>query len=516
MLENLYTTKMSNDKEKLKTRLENIQRQPKKKHTALGLLVTLVLAAALTVGTLCLAANEAEDVTMTDQEFAAFLDQPWGAVMASLDYADEEILVFHYNEALCVVDLANQSTFRHILDLRDLNLTTAAQGDVFLQVDMAQDGSEAYLSVGGMTDLAAEYDTYVVDLSTGQVKKGKIPQEADLFRGYQQTTEAVPDAAGWYSVFAVTVGDQTYYLSNGGPMVRHLQLVTRWDDGRPDKVWYLFGEDLTIPDQPPSDLYTKVETYMAEEYHRVYDPYYDIQELTLSNWQQNGNEATFFYTMTYLHYNRDPSKVAYIQSVKDDPELYESRCKDYLALQTSNYAFKIIWEGDSPVLYYEVDVEGGVDYHGPITIDSFVMGSQSENTAPSEPSHAEDTVLSEPSQQQTTHFSALDFQAGNYLSGAFTRVLSPYFDITEQAMTEWTPIGEDEATFLYTITYRKYPSAEDPQNTTPATEQLTYAMKVARDENRLTFYRDIGGIGGGEYTGPEWVPTDVQSLVSLP
>jgi len=57
MLENLYTTKMSNDKEKLKTRLENIQREPKKKYTALGLLVTLVLAAALTVGTLCLAAN---------------------------------------------------------------------------------------------------------------------------------------------------------------------------------------------------------------------------------------------------------------------------------------------------------------------------------------------------------------------------------------------------------------------------------------------------------------------------
>ena len=83
-------------------------------------------------------------------------------------------------------------------------------------------------------------------------------------------------------------------------------------------------------------------------------------------------------------------------------------------------------------------------------------------------------------------------------------------------MSEWTPVGENEATFLYTITYRKYPSAEDTQGTTPPTEQLTYAMKVARDENRLTFYRDIGGIGGGEYTGPEWVPTDVQSLVSLP
>ena len=34
MLENLYTTQMSNDKKKLKTRLENIQRTPKRKHPA--------------------------------------------------------------------------------------------------------------------------------------------------------------------------------------------------------------------------------------------------------------------------------------------------------------------------------------------------------------------------------------------------------------------------------------------------------------------------------------------------
>lgn len=504
MLENLYTTKMSNDKEKLKTRLENIQREPKKKYATLGLLITLVLAAALTLGTLCLAANEGEDVTMTNEEFAIFLDQPWGAVMATLDYANDEILVFHYNEALCVVDLANQCTFRHILDLSSLNLTTWAQGDVFLQVDVAQDGSQAYLSAGGATDLAAEYDSYVVDLTTGQAKEGKIPKDADLFRSYGDTATVIPDVTGWYSWRCITVGDQTHYLSNGGPMVSHLQLVTRGADGRPDKVWYLFGEDLTIPDQTPSDLYTKVETYMAEEYHRVYDPHYDIQKLTISDWKENGNEATFSYTMTYLRYNRDPSKVAYIQSAKDDPELYESLCQDYLALQQGNDYYKAVWNGASIDLYYDTADKGPAQWT-PVEVQDFVMGSQSEDTAPSEPS-----------QQQTTHFSALDFQAGNYLSGAFARVLSPYYDITEQAMTEWTPIGEDEATFLYTITYRKYPSAEDTQNATPPTEQLTYSMKVARDENKLTFYRDIGGIGGGDYTGPEWVPTDVQSLVSLP
>lgn len=359
MLENHYTTQMSNDKEKLKNRLENIQREPKKKHKAVGILVFLVLAAALTVGTLCLAAATNQDTApavtmMTDEELTAFLDQPWGAVMASLDYANEEILVFHYNEALCVLDLGNLS-FRFIFDLSGLNLTTAAQGDVFLQVDVAQNGSKAYLSVGGMTYLAAAYDTYVVDLTTGQVEKGESPEGTDLFRSYQDTSTAIPDVTGWYDWRCITVGDKTYYLRTLGPLVQDLQLVTRYADGRPDKVWYLFGEPDILLDDTSGDLYTATEAYLAQEFHRVFDPYYDIQSLTITDWVQDGEEATFLYTMVYP---------------KDAPQ------------------------GD--------------------------------------------------------------------------------------------------------------------------TEQMTFSMKVIRDQNKLTFYRDVGGIGGAEYDGPKWAPTDIQSFVLLP
>ena len=372
MLENLYTTQMSNDKEKLKTRLENIQCPPKKKHTAMGLLVFLVLAAALTVGTLCLAATTTEDTTMTDEEFAAYLDQPWGADIASLDYADEEILVFHYNEGLFVLDLENFS-FRFVFDLSGLNLTTAAQGDVFLQVDVALDGSAAYLFVGGATDLAAEYDSYVIDLTTGQVKKGEIPEGTDLFRSHRDISTVIPEAAGWYD-WRCIVDSQTYYLNNGGSTVRDLQLVTHYSDGSPDNVWYLFGEPDTVSSKVSEDLSALTADYMDSEFHRVYDPYYDIQDLSLSAWKQNGNEATFYYTMTYLRYNRDPDKVAYIRDAKDgDQEIYESLCKDYLALQESNYSFKIIWNGETPELYSEVSVKGPSTWHGPITVDDFIV-----------------------------------------------------------------------------------------------------------------------------------------------
>ena len=371
MLENLYTTQMSNDKEQLKTRLENIQRQPKKKHKAAGLLVFLALAAALTVGTICLASTTAEDVTMTDEEFAAYLDRPWGAVMATLDYADRETLVFHYDTGLFRLDLADWDVEK-IFDLSDLNITTWAQGDVFLQVDVTLDGSKAYLSTGGDVNMAAEFDTYVVDLTTGQVKKGEIPEDAVLFRNYSDTSTVVPEVTGWYD-WRCVVDSQTYYLSSGGPMVRDLQLVIHHADGTPDEIWHLFGEAPNGQTSHFADLSFQTANYMDKEFHRVYDPHYDIQELTLSNWQQEGNTGTFFYTMTYLRYNRDPDKADYIRSVKDtDPELYQRLYDDYLALQQSNYAFKIVWEGDTPQLYSEVDVDGGVDYYGPITLDSFV------------------------------------------------------------------------------------------------------------------------------------------------
>ena len=48
------------------------------------------------------------------------------------------------------------------------------------------------------------------------------------------------------------------------------------------------------------------------------------------------------------------------------------------------------------------------------------------------------------------------------------------------------------------------------------TEQMTFSMKVIRDQNKLTFYRDVDGIGGAEYDGPKWAPTDIQSFVLLP
>ena len=108
----------------------------------------------------------------------------------------------------------------------------------------------------------------------------------------------------------------------------------------------------------------KTAAWLEQEFHRVYDPYYDIQQLIISDWDQaSGSEATFHYKMTWLNYNRDPDTVAYVTDAKKQSQsTYETLYNDYLALKEGNYSFKIVWEGDTPTLYTDVSVKEGPEW----------------------------------------------------------------------------------------------------------------------------------------------------------
>ncbi len=106
-------------------------------------------------------------------------------------------------------------------------------------------------------------------------------------------------------------------------------------------------------------LYKKAEKFLWGEFHRVFDPYYDVQGLTISNWQENGNEATFNYNMTYIYYNRDPDKVEYIRQAKaEDEERYKKMYADYLAPKEMNCQFKIVLHDEEIELYANVSPTG--------------------------------------------------------------------------------------------------------------------------------------------------------------
>lgn len=117
----------------------------------------------------------------------------------------------------------------------------------------------------------------------------------------------------------------------------------------------------------------KTAAWMEQEFHRVYDPWYDIQSLTISDWQESGNEATFHYKKEYLYYNRDPDTVPYILEAKARSQSsYERLYQDYLALKESNYSFKIVWNGDKPTLYSDVSVKGVPEWQ-PVKIDDYIL-----------------------------------------------------------------------------------------------------------------------------------------------
>ena len=121
------------------------------------------------------------------------------------------------------------------------------------------------------------------------------------------------------------------------------------------------------------EFQSKTAAWLEQEFHRVYDPWYDIQSLTISDWQESGNEATFHYKKEYLYYNRDPDTVPYILEAKARSQSsYERLYQDYLALKESNYSFKIVWNGDKPTLYSDVSVEGVPEWQ-PVKIDDYIL-----------------------------------------------------------------------------------------------------------------------------------------------
>lgn len=120
-------------------------------------------------------------------------------------------------------------------------------------------------------------------------------------------------------------------------------------------------------------LYQKACEFLEQEFHRVYDPYYDIQSLGIVGWNEEESEATLFYKMTYLHYNRDPNTVEYIKEAKNkNQESYETLYNDYLALHESNYRLKIVSDGETLKLYTDISPKG--TEWKETKVDNFVLG----------------------------------------------------------------------------------------------------------------------------------------------
>ncbi len=474
MMERLFTTKMSANRKKLESRFQKIRTKNGKLSKWIGYaLFGIILLAVVSVG-IVIAVNRSEDYRMSDTRFSEYLNRPVGAIMAEIDYLDHEKLVFHYLDGFFVINLQPREVL-HKIDLGALNIAGHTQGDCFTVFQADQRGNYVYLKNEGPRDRIGNYDNYIINLHTGDVSLGTMPQETELFSNFADTFTKVGNPYGFYSIRCVTEETKTHYLTVLESDFSSLQLVSVDHQAEDNsRFTYLFprlyvsdankrneviekslsdGEEITknsgldwevnadtvrslihkiselrqmqyqqIPDgnyvvtiqniekngevyqklfiinnyntelilsekltdedyymgiinilnSPVSDLYHKTEEFLAQEFHRVHDPLYDIQHLTISNWEEHGNEATFWYKMTFLYYNRDPDKAAYIQEAKQRSQKeYEVLYEDYLALKEGNFQFKIIDNGTTLELYTNVAPQG--TEWVPITVDDFVM-----------------------------------------------------------------------------------------------------------------------------------------------
>ena len=364
------TTALQNGEKEVSKRIKRIAyfKRPKAVWTAAALLAAAAIAFS------CLT-NAFGNYKLKD--IRGYCNNIVGAIMADLDYADSEKVVFHYLNGFFVY---NQSTDKLdvCIDLSKMKIAPHQQGSNGLTVKVDKDGRYAYLSSYGPKDEIKGLKDYVINLSDGSVRQGNMPKNTELFDKFSQTYDAVTDAKGWFSDLCVRDNSEVYYLTDEETEIGALKLVTLNGEK------YVFSEYYSNKDGDKAanttPLYMRTEEELASEFKRVYTPYYDIQNLEISNWQENGNEAKFFYKMTYLNYIRDVSKVDYLNKAKNT-ENYEKLCEDYLSEHESNYEFKVELTGDENNPLSSVGVlklYTNIDPHGEkwerVKVDDFILG----------------------------------------------------------------------------------------------------------------------------------------------
>ncbi len=226
MLEKIYTTKMSADKKSLQNRFSKIRVKSGKISKLAALVIFVVILILMVLVTIVIAAKiNPNGYYMTGNEFYDYINRPIGAVMADIDYADDNKIVFHYAEGF-FIDKLQTEEIDHSINLKRLNIAYNEQGSSVLDIRIDKEGKYAYLSTVGVFDEIIGFDKYIINLESGEVKKGSMPENAEMFSGLSDTFGAVQSPIGWFSDNCIVRGGKTFYLTSETGTVGDIQLVT--------------------------------------------------------------------------------------------------------------------------------------------------------------------------------------------------------------------------------------------------------------------------------------------------
>ncbi len=148
--------------------------------------------------------------------------------------------------------------------------------------------------------------------------------------------------------------DETFelWIGGGAPIGEPMYIYLARKDDMDVRIDIRYGgveKFITKSSYPSSPLLEKTRAFLMQEFHRVYDPHYDILTLSISNWTETGTEAVFLYTMTFQYRDEQFSD---------------------LSPSKGNYYFKVAENGDTLDLYCNVSPTDVV--WEPCNIDDFV------------------------------------------------------------------------------------------------------------------------------------------------
>ncbi|MDE7477927.1 MAG: hypothetical protein K2M91_08245, partial [Lachnospiraceae bacterium] len=137
----------------------------------------------------------------------------FGADGPRLDYADENMFIFHGDFGLFVYDI-NQGELVSAVDLEPIGCQDT-QGDAYCEVVVAKNGQKVYLHPMNIEDM------YVYDVSEERLTRQNYDlQGVELFDNLKSTE---PDPTAWRSINCVPLGsDRCLYLENTLGMVKEL------------------------------------------------------------------------------------------------------------------------------------------------------------------------------------------------------------------------------------------------------------------------------------------------------
>ena len=365
---------------------------------------------ALTIAALCLT-NAAPDIAMSDADFTAYMaDTQIGAIMADLDYASEEKIVFHYLRGLFVYDVKAQALTKRF-DLSQLNVAPHQQGSNGLSCTVSADGSTALLTSYGPEDEIRDFETYQINLNTGRVRKTQLTELSNPFTGLTDTYTVFPQPIGWSSNFCAVMPDGTaYYLTTEQSSIGGLELVHAKDNEILTKTYVLnpdFKESLPFA---PTDIH-------------------DLTEAVLS---YNGNT----YSVNSSEGLQAISQT--LQSARNHPVKGGSSCPFEATLSF------VRTDGQSGYIYL------ATDSCGMLKTEDEMYYKYADNAA-----DISNLLM---------HFGLSGFEEDSYslktmteqyLRDEFRRVYGPIYKITGLRITDWKQSG-NEASFRYQMTYEYY------------------------------------------------------------